>query len=90
MRLQVVTPQGTWVDTEVDEVRLPSVAGEMGVLQGHIPLVTVLVPGLLSWRTGGHLYGVRIGAGLATIRPTGEIALAVQFVDASTKSLAAA
>jgi F-type H+-transporting ATPase subunit epsilon len=47
--LRVVTPVRQLLEQEVDEVRLPGVLGEMGVLPGHTPLLTSLATGPLSF-----------------------------------------
>ncbi len=51
MHLEIVTPDGTKVDESVAEVTARSVLGEMGILPGHIPLLTVLDIGRLSYRS---------------------------------------
>ena len=46
----VVTPKGTVVEAEVDEVQLPGSEGYLGMLPGHTPLITLLKTGVLSYR----------------------------------------
>ena len=50
MQLEVLTPQRTAVTAEVDEVTVPGLLGEFGVLPGHTPFLTALKAGTLSWR----------------------------------------
>jgi F-type H+-transporting ATPase subunit epsilon len=50
MKLQLVTPVGIKRDEEVYEVTLPTSTGEIGVLPGHEPLVTLLDIGIMSVR----------------------------------------
>ncbi|MDR3125920.1 MAG: ATP synthase F1 subunit epsilon [Candidatus Nomurabacteria bacterium] len=50
MKLQLVTPIGLKRDEEVYEVILPTMDGEIGVLPGHEPLVTLLDVGIMSVR----------------------------------------
>jgi len=54
MRLSVTTPTGALVDADIDEVVVPGVLGEMGVLPGHVPILAALKPGVLSYKGGGH------------------------------------
>ena len=60
MHVEVVTPQGTAVTTEADEVTAPGVAGEFGILPGHTAFVSALKPGVVSWKTKGQ--GTKKGA----------------------------
>jgi F-type H+-transporting ATPase subunit epsilon len=50
MKLQLVTPVGLKRDTEVYELTLPTQSGEISVLPGHEPLVTLLDIGVMSVR----------------------------------------
>ena len=50
--LEIVTPERVVVSEEVDEVVLPGVEGEFGVLEGHIPFLTTLKVGELVYKTG--------------------------------------
>ena len=43
--LEVVTPERLVISEEVDEVVLPGIEGEFGVLPGHIPFLTSLKVG---------------------------------------------
>ena len=72
MQLEVVTPRGTVVSTEVSEVTAPGIEGEFGALPGHTPFITALRPGILSWRTGsgsdkGKATLLAVGAGYAEV-----------------------
>jgi F-type H+-transporting ATPase subunit epsilon len=50
--LEIVTPERVVVSEEVDEVVLPGIEGEFGVLEGHIPFLTTLKVGELVYRIG--------------------------------------
>ncbi|MBO6247403.1 MAG: F0F1 ATP synthase subunit epsilon [Bacteroidales bacterium] len=45
MRLNIITPEGTLVDQEVDRVELPGLMGRFVVLRNHAPLVSALTEG---------------------------------------------
>lgn len=47
---QLVSISGKKFDDEVYEVVLPTLDGEIGVLQDHMPLVSVAVPGVVMVR----------------------------------------
>jgi F-type H+-transporting ATPase subunit epsilon len=46
--LEIVTPTGVALRKQVTDVTAPSVAGEFGVLPGHLPLLAALRTGLVS------------------------------------------
>lgn len=48
LRFQLVTLDGTKLDEEVYEVRLPTPDGEIGVFTFHAPLVSVASPGVIT------------------------------------------
>ena len=66
MQLEVVTPTGTAVEVEVDEVTVPGIDGEFGVLPGHTPFLSALKPGVLRYGKGGE-QRLAIGTGLAEV-----------------------
>lgn len=49
--LEVLTPDGIAFRSEADSVSIPTSVGEITVLEGHVPLVTTLGPGMLTIRT---------------------------------------
>ncbi len=69
LRLRVVTPRRELLDREVDEVRLPGVLGEMGVLPGHTPLLTSLAIGPLTLFDGGRSERLVVAGGFAEVLP---------------------
>lgn len=50
MKLELITLDGVKLDQEVYEVLLTTADGEITVLPGHEPLVTLAVPGVISVR----------------------------------------
>jgi F-type H+-transporting ATPase subunit epsilon len=50
IRLQLVTVTGTKFDDDVYEVILPTLEGEIGVLQDHMPLIAAATNGVISIR----------------------------------------
>ncbi len=53
VKLEIVTPERVVVSEDVDEVVLPGIEGEFGVLRGHIPFLTALKVGVLTYKSGG-------------------------------------
>jgi F-type H+-transporting ATPase subunit epsilon len=52
IKLEIVTPERIVVAEDVDEVVLPGIEGEFGVLLGHIPFLTALKVGVLTYKKG--------------------------------------
>lgn len=51
MKLTLITPEKTLLDSiEVEELLVPGQQGEIGILPGHTPLVSVLGSGILQYR----------------------------------------
>ena len=67
MQLTVTTPRGYLVQAEVDEVVAPGALGEFGVLPGHIPFMSVLKPGVLSYRGKDGTRFLAVGDGILQI-----------------------
>lgn len=69
LHLEIVTPSRRVVEVEVDEVRLPGALGEMGVLPGHIPLLTALAAGPLTYFDGSVVTRYAVQGGFAEVLP---------------------
>jgi len=69
MKLSLTTPRGALVDTDVDEITAPGEVGELGILPGHVPLMTTLRPGVLWYKAGEHQGVVAIGEGFLQVAP---------------------
>jgi F-type H+-transporting ATPase subunit epsilon len=72
MHLLVTTPRGYLVKTEVDEVVAPGALGEFGVLPGHIPFMSVLKPGVLSYRGKDGVKYIAVGDGILQVARVNE------------------
>jgi F-type H+-transporting ATPase subunit epsilon len=53
MRLKVLTPNATVADQEVGRVAVEAADGALTLLEGHLDLATVLVPGILAYGPEG-------------------------------------
>jgi F-type H+-transporting ATPase subunit epsilon len=67
MHLTVTTPRGYLVQVEAEEIVAPGVLGEFGVLPGHIPFMSVLKPGVLSYRGKDGTRFLAVGDGILQI-----------------------
>jgi F-type H+-transporting ATPase subunit epsilon len=66
-RLEIVTPEKRTFSDVVDGVVIPGSEGELGVLEGHAPLVTTLMPGELRYTKGGEEESLAVGEGVVEI-----------------------
>jgi len=67
LRLEIVTPAGTVYSEDVEMVTLPSIAGQMGILPRHVPLIAQMVPGEMIVRKDGRDAFVATGEGLIEV-----------------------
>lgn len=66
-QLQVITPDRIFYEGEASMVEFNSVDGEMGVYKHHIPLTTVLAPGIVTITESGGQKEAAIHAGFVQI-----------------------
>ena len=67
MKLSVVTPTGSIVDTQVTEATVPGAAGVFGVYPDHQPALIMLGGGLLSYQGVEESGEVLIRGGVAEV-----------------------
>jgi F-type H+-transporting ATPase subunit epsilon len=67
LTLEIVTPEAKVYSDTIDSVVVPTVEGEIGVLPGHIPLLTQIAHGELRVTKGGTTQLLAIGGGFAQI-----------------------
>jgi F-type H+-transporting ATPase subunit epsilon len=69
LKFELAAPAGQVFDGEVEMVVLPSVAGEMGILAHHAPLVTQLSIGVLRIHTlDGQQLNYAVSEGFAKVQ----------------------
>jgi F-type H+-transporting ATPase subunit epsilon len=67
INLEVITPEKLVLRESVDELVLPGLTGEIGVLPDHEPLISQLKTGILSYRVGGALQKLHVSGGFAEV-----------------------
>lgn len=67
LTLEIVTPEARVYSDTVDSVVIPTVEGEIGVLPGHIPLLTQVADGELRVTKGSTTSYLVVGGGFAEI-----------------------
>lgn len=65
--LDVITVERTVLSLDIRSIVLPTVEGQITVLPGHVPLVTMLKPGELVARTGADEYFLAISGGFLQV-----------------------
>jgi F-type H+-transporting ATPase subunit epsilon len=82
----LVSPEKLAFSGEVDQVDVPGVEGDFGILAGHAPVVAAIRPGILTITTGGAHEKVIVLGGLAEMSERGltvlaDVATSIQDVD---------
>ena len=72
----LVSPEKLAFSGEVDQVDVPGLEGDFGVLAGHAPVVAAIRPGILTINTGGAHQKVIVLGGLAEVSDNGLTVLA--------------
>jgi len=72
----LVSPEKLAFSGEVDQVDVPGIEGDFGVLAGHAPVIAVIRPGILTIITGSTRQKVIVLGGLAEVSEQGLTVLA--------------
>jgi len=75
LTLHIVSPDVS-ISQEVDEVTMPGVEGEFGVLPGHTPFFTALKTGAMWYRQGGEKHFLMVSVGFVEVLPDAVTVLA--------------
>ncbi len=67
----LVSPEKIAFSGEVDQVDIPGVEGDFGVLAGHAPVVATIRPGILTVTAGGTQQKIIVLGGLAEVSDEG-------------------
>ena len=67
LTLEIVTPEARVYCDTIDTVVIPTLTGEIGILAGHIPLLTQVVSGELRLMKDGKEQLLAVGKGFAQI-----------------------
>lgn len=95
LKLSLALPHETlYSESEVQQVNLPSINGDLGILANHIPIVEQLRPGLLEVISkGGETEQYFVSGGIATVQPGNKLTISAieafkpdQFDAAAVKS----
>jgi len=84
----LVSPEKLAFSGEVDQVDIPGVEGDFGVLAGHAPVVAAIRSGILTVFSGGKREKIIVSGGLAEVSEKGltvlaDIATSIEELDRS-------
>jgi F-type H+-transporting ATPase subunit epsilon len=82
----LVSPEKLAFSGEVDQVDIPGIEGDFGVLAGHAPVIASVRPGILTVTTGGTHQKIIVLGGLAEVSDKGltvlaDVATSMQDID---------
>ncbi len=67
LMVRVISPDKTVWDDSAEEVLLPSTSGQLGILTGHIPLLTAIDTGVLRVRPDKDWVAIALMGGFAEV-----------------------
>jgi len=67
LTLRVLAPDKSVFDGDADEVILPSTTGQVGILTGHVSMLTALDSGVLRVRDGSTWSAIAVMGGFAEV-----------------------
>jgi F-type H+-transporting ATPase subunit epsilon len=76
LHFEFVSPETVLFSGDVDQVDLPGIEGDLGVLPGHAPMVTLLRPGIVTIMREGQREPIVVLGGFAEMGPAGLTVLA--------------
>lgn len=76
MKLSIYSIKQTILETAVEKVTLLTEQGQITVLDHHLPLITLVKPGRISYYTSQNQWQhIVFSGGIAEIRPGNEVVL---------------
>ncbi len=67
LNLEVVTPEKIVVSEDIDTMVAPGSLGEFGILEGHAPFLTGIIPGELRYSLNDKAQYISVTSGFAEI-----------------------
>src|SRR5579872_315066 len=83
---ELVSPERVAFSGEVDQVDVPGVEGDFGVLAGHAPVIAGVRPGIVTVIAGGSKQKIIVLGGVAEVSEDGltllaEVATSIEELD---------
>ncbi|MEX0935235.1 MAG: ATP synthase F1 subunit epsilon [Candidatus Paceibacterota bacterium] len=70
---QIVTPEESLYEDEIERVTVPTGAGEITILARHTPIISTLVPGELRIQKDDTALPMAVGHGFVEVRDDGRV-----------------
>ncbi|MDR2512983.1 MAG: ATP synthase F1 subunit epsilon [Puniceicoccales bacterium] len=67
LSIEIVTPERKAFESPADSVVLPTQSGEVNILPGHVPLTTLVSPGVVAVHSGATVEHLVVDKGFARI-----------------------
>jgi F-type H+-transporting ATPase subunit epsilon len=83
LTIKVISPDRTLVDASAEEVILPSITGQLGILTNHAPLITALDIGVMRFRQEKAWTAVALMGGFAEVE-SNEVTILVNAAEAGS------
>ena len=77
----LVSPEKLLFSGEVDQVDVPGLEGDFGVLAGHAPIVSALRPGIMTVYVGGQAQRIVVLGGFAEVSADGKLTVLADLAD---------
>ncbi len=72
LQLEVITPNGSVLNAEVEQVTAPGVEGEFQVLPAHLPALVILGGGVLGYSVKGEQKALYLRGGVVEVSQNAE------------------
>jgi F-type H+-transporting ATPase subunit epsilon len=69
LNLEIITPEKLALRESVDEVVVPGLDGELGILPEHTPVISQLKTGILVYRQGNERKQMHVSGGFVEVLP---------------------
>jgi len=73
IKFQIITPERVVFTDKIDQITAMTKDGEITVLPGHIPIITVLQPGELRCKKGADEFPMAVSGGFLEVRPDSSV-----------------
>ena len=74
--VQVVSPERIFYDKDIEMLELRTTEGEIGIYAGHIPLTSIVAPGIVRFTVNGETEEAALHDGFLEILPDKVVILA--------------
>jgi F-type H+-transporting ATPase subunit epsilon len=76
LHFELVSPERLLSSGEVESVQIPGTDGDMGIFEGHAPVLSTLRPGVVTVVKAGGTERIFVRGGFAEVNPKGLTVLA--------------